>query len=1125
MDNQTDVSIKFKNYVTGEKKLETYAQTLSTIKSVLTGIDSGATKQIESSAKSTSDISKDVKTISNYTKLAFNYSTVREFSRSLSRVFQEMSRLVTKSSEYLENINLFQVAFDNNYVEADRFINKLTEMYGLDESWLTRTVGIFKQLSNAMNLSSEAGTNLSTLLTQMSIDISSLYNVDIERASSTLQSALAGQTKPIRGTTGADITQNTLQQTLSELGINRYIGDLSYAEKRLIIVISLTRQLSEATNDFGRTIESPANQMRILSEQWERLSRAIGNLFMPVLSSILPYLNAILMVLTEIINVIAGLLGFDIGEYDYFGGVADSVLDLEENLEGATESANKLKRGLRGFDKLNVITTPTSASSGSGAGTGIDPDIMDAFNDAFDEYNSKLEDVQMKAVKIRDAIMEWLGFTKEINPITGDVSFKYEGIETTLKNMWEWFTKLNPKAKILVGLIAGLVTKSVITLLSKFVSLLGKTGLFKWITSLVTPMTQIVKQIREYVRYSPTLSSGIKTAINDWQVQLGVMDKIKNTISGIIMISGGLMIIKTSMDDINDSGLNLLNTLGLVGGSLSTVIGSIQIGASLGGSTGAIIGGIAGSLSVLITAMMEYEDANDKMIESAKESYEAHKSYNDELRKQKDAIEEAMNNSLVQTTYHENLVNELKQIVDETGKVNKGYEDRANFIVTTLNDAYGTEMSIINGTIKGYEEQIKTIQDLIETRKTNILLEANEEAYALAVQEQANAWKRAQKSLSEYNKSNEEANKLLDKMEEAEKLLGTQQFKNFEYIDQQGNKYKGYNAYQKLKDDLKAYEEVVKSNWDTYQEDLALYREYTNDIVRYEQLSTAIITGDKEKIKQAIEAYTNTVIIEGEKQKMSQSELLKFYKQNGDETIAYLESQGVKITEEMKKTAYANYQTTLNSLKEQTTTVEELTPEIVEAWATLAEQSESDFLDAFDDLPDDIQTEVIDKMYDKGYSLSEELQKGISKINPTFKVETDLTDADKTITIDADTTKAREKTQSLWDKLREAFNTTFFTSFGSIPFFSFAQGGLPPVGQLFVANEKGPELVGQIGGQSFVANQEQMMELLDNKIGEAKSTGNTTFIIQVGNEEVAKVVLNELDEISKSNGKPITIGG
>jgi hypothetical protein len=192
MNNQTDVSIKFKNSVTGQKKLQEYAQTLSIIRSALSGIDQGKAKNIESSGKSISNIKEDTGTLSKITKLAFNYSTVREFARELKRTFQELSRLSMKSSEYLENINLFQVAFDNNYLQADRFINKLTEMYGLDESWLTKTVGIFKQLSNAMELSTEQGTKLSTLLTQMSIDISSLYNIDVDRASSTLQSALAG---------------------------------------------------------------------------------------------------------------------------------------------------------------------------------------------------------------------------------------------------------------------------------------------------------------------------------------------------------------------------------------------------------------------------------------------------------------------------------------------------------------------------------------------------------------------------------------------------------------------------------------------------------------------------------------------------------------------------------------------------------------------------------------------------------------------------------------------------------------------------------------------------------------------------------------------------------------------
>ena len=195
--NQTEVSIRFKNYVNGQKKVEEYSKTLSKIRNALKGIDTGKAKELENSAKSTNEINDDIKDMADKVKIAFNYTTIRGFSRALQRTFTIMSNLATKSSDYLENINLFQVAFDNNYNSAEKFINKLNEMYGLDESWLVRTVGIFKQLSNAMNLSTEQGTKLSTLLTQMSIDISSLYNIDINRASSVLQSAMAGQTRPI----------------------------------------------------------------------------------------------------------------------------------------------------------------------------------------------------------------------------------------------------------------------------------------------------------------------------------------------------------------------------------------------------------------------------------------------------------------------------------------------------------------------------------------------------------------------------------------------------------------------------------------------------------------------------------------------------------------------------------------------------------------------------------------------------------------------------------------------------------------------------------------------------------------------------------------------------------------
>jgi uncharacterized membrane protein YgcG len=428
MNNDAEVSIKFKNSITGENKLKQYAETLQKIQSVLSSMEQGKIKQMEQSAKQMGNVSTEADKMAKKVNIAFNYGALRMFASSLSRVYSGLIKVTQKSSEFLESFNLFQVAFEGNYQEAERFINKLSEMYGLDEAWLTRTVGLFKQLANAMGLSGEAGTKLSMLLTQMSIDLSSLYNIDTANVPPILQSALAGQTKPARRL-GSDITQTTLQTTLDSLGIEREVVNLSYAEKRLLIVISLTQQLAKANNDWGRTLESPANQMRILSEQFARLTREVGNVFLPILAKILPYLNAIVMVMTEIIGMIARLFGYKKEDYDYFNGLGEYIDDVAGGLDEANEGVEKLKRGLRGFDKLNNITTPSASASGVGAGAGgISTDLMDAFNQAYDDYFKTIEKVEMKATRIRDRIMEWLGFQKMIDDETGDVYFKFKKI-------------------------------------------------------------------------------------------------------------------------------------------------------------------------------------------------------------------------------------------------------------------------------------------------------------------------------------------------------------------------------------------------------------------------------------------------------------------------------------------------------------------------------------------------------------------------------------------------------------------------------------------------------------------------------------------------------------------------
>lgn len=525
MNNESEVSIKFKNSITGENKLKEYAKTLQKIHSVLSSIEQGKIKQMEQSAKEMGNISNEADKMAKKVNIAFNYSALRMFASSLSRVYSGLIKVTQKSSEFLESFNLFQVAFDGNYREAEKFINKMSEMYGLDEAWVMKTTSLFKQLANAMGMGVETGEKLSKLLTQMSVDISSLYNLDVDQVPQILQSALAGQTKPARRL-GADITQTTLQTTLDSLGIDRSVVNLSYAEKRLLIVISLTQQLSRATNDWGRTLESPANQMRILNEQFSRLTREVGNVFLPILSTILPYLNAIVMVLTEIIAIIARLFGYKKEDYDYFETMADDIYDFSDGVGAAASGVEKLKRGLRGFDKLNNITTPSAGSGGAGGGigTGIDPDLMNAFNKAYNDYFKQISQVEMKATRIRDRIMEWLGFQKNIDEETNDVYFtfkkitggtilgalgvggslflglkailgiftkitgiKFTGIATFVKNLGKipkLLTAINPKLALIIAVVA--------TLTAAFIKLYKENDEFR---AKVDKLGEILKEV------------------------------------------------------------------------------------------------------------------------------------------------------------------------------------------------------------------------------------------------------------------------------------------------------------------------------------------------------------------------------------------------------------------------------------------------------------------------------------------------------------------------------------------------------------------------------------------------------------------------------------------------------
>lgn len=1133
MNDGTKIEVSFNNDVTNLSKLKQYEERLQNIYGFVKGLEDPksdaalsnldkAAKQITPEMKKTK---KETSSLGDMFKKAFKVGSVVAFSRAIYGLTKGFAQLSQKSVEYIENVNLLEVAYKNanesieqSSNRIEKYIDKMAEVYGLDESRLTRQFGIFKQLANAMQLPTETAENLSEIMVKMTNDIASLYNLPLNRASNALQSALAGQVRPIRSATGADITEKTLQNTVYDLGLEKSISELSYVEKRLIMVISLTKQLKNSQGDYARTIESAANQIRVMHEQWDRLSRAVGNVFYPILQKILPYLNAVLMVLTEIFNMIAGLVGFKMPEFDYSGltGVSDLAMDIEDEMNGAGAAtdalASKLK-GLRSFDKLNVINTPSEskASAGGGAGGGIDPTILNAFNAAFSQYNDMMDKVKMKASIIKEQIMQWLGFTKKINPLTGEIEYEFQGIDKLIKNIWDAFKNLSPTMKVIVGYVSFLIGSKVITAIKTILSLLSKTKLG---SVLLYAGTQL-KNIIGYMSVYKDTVSGMKFGIDVWAKEADGVTKLKNSLVGAGGLAAGFLLVRDAMKSVNEEGINLGNSLEIAAGGVSSILGGAMIGASFGG-TAAIIGATAGAVVTLITAIANYKTESEKFVEQyEKEAEAAQKSYEAYLAR-KQAIEDEMNQSLAVTTYHERLVEELGSLTDANGNLKQGYEDRAQFILTTLNNAYGTEYTLLDLQSGKYAEIKQNILDVIATEKARIILKANEEAYYEALSNETSAWKKMNDAINEGNRLRDKLGELRGEETEYREALEEGKGNEYQYYSEITKKvYNGAAAYRQIHKDMSTYMDSIDKQDKAVEKSTKVWEGYHKDVTYWENLQTAILTNNIEEQNRLIDEHLNKVKTADGEYELTLSERIQHERDAKDETVEIYKKAGEEITSAQLAQYDAQAKNLGEALAEQTKTLNDVTPDIVEDWKNLSKLSEEAFMDNLSKLPKDIQDKITSQMEKEGKEISKNLQKGIDQLNPTVKFK-------------ANTDNLTSGFNSWIDRNKTFFNgSNSYINLGGSGgqcYFKYAGGGLPPVGQMFIANENGPELVDQIGGQSFVANQKQIGEYMDKRYGSYSQPLNVTIPVSVGGEQLGTIVLNNLQELARTNGTAITIG-
>ena len=397
--------------------MKPFADEMQKVSNGFSAFPSKIQKLITSTEKYNASARKATSTTGQFTSglKALNVAAVAITFRKIGHF---IAQAVTESNKYQEDLNLFTVALGQYADEAKEYAEYVSDIMGIDPAQWLRNQGIFNTLLTGFGDTAERAQLMSQNLTQLGYDLSSYANIPIEEAMLKLQSGISGELEPLRRL-GYDLSQAKLQQTALNLGIKESVANMTQAEKAELRYYAIMTQVTTAQGDMARTLEAPANQLRILQAQLTQAARAIGNIFIPALNAILPYAIAVVQVIREIANALANLAGFKLTEVDYSGvnSAAVGAGSLADNLDDAAGAAKKLKQYTAGFDELNVFAPNAGSGSGAGAGGtgGFDFDLPtydflgDAVQTRIGEIKKMIEDTLAEITTIVSGFMLAVG--------------------------------------------------------------------------------------------------------------------------------------------------------------------------------------------------------------------------------------------------------------------------------------------------------------------------------------------------------------------------------------------------------------------------------------------------------------------------------------------------------------------------------------------------------------------------------------------------------------------------------------------------------------------------------------------------------------------------------------------
>lgn len=182
---------------------------------------------------------------------------------------------------------------------------------------------IGSQLKNGGTAMDDLAPKTNSLI-QLGADLSSMFGGSTSEAVEALSSALKGERDPIERY-GVSLTQAAIDAKAAELGFAKVGGALSAEASQAATLALIMDQTADAHGNFASETDTLAHQQQVLAAGWDNVVTQIGQLFLPLMTTIVGFLN------TSVIPALSGFFGAlngGDGAASGFGSILGTIGDL-----------------------------------------------------------------------------------------------------------------------------------------------------------------------------------------------------------------------------------------------------------------------------------------------------------------------------------------------------------------------------------------------------------------------------------------------------------------------------------------------------------------------------------------------------------------------------------------------------------------------------------------------------------------------------------------------------------------------------------------------------------------------------------------------------------------------------